>query len=135
MSQRQYSRHSHLGWGRSPCSVPGQQEEVQLPASGAGPDQTAPLLIISSQILPVQPPSAGSSGMQQCSGAAWPSPTGGCWGPALTTKALQTEEPHCPGAGLPDEHCPPRICLAFQDPAAAFPGPRRCMAEGLAQRK
>lgn len=27
MSQRQGSRHPHVGWGRSPCSVLGQQEK------------------------------------------------------------------------------------------------------------
>lgn len=79
MIQRQGTRHPRLGWGCTPCSVLGQQEEVQLPALGAGPDQTTPLLIIPSQILPVQPPSAGSPGMQQCGGAAaQPSPSRGC---------------------------------------------------------
>lgn len=67
MSQRHGSRHPQLGLGGSPCSVPGQEEEAvsssQLQVVGLTRQLHSSLL--PAQILPVQPPWAGSPGMQQ----------------------------------------------------------------------
>lgn len=109
MSQRQGSRHPHLGWGCSPCSVLGQQEKsssqpqvlglTRQPHSSSFPPKSC---LCS---LPQQEALGCSSVLEQPS-PAQPSSSRGCCGPSLTTKALQADRPHCPGAGLPDEALP-----------------------------
>lgn len=103
MSQRHGSRHPQLGLGGSPCSVLGQQEEAvsssQLQVLGLTDSPTPHYSLPKSCLgsFPWQEALRCSSVVRQ------PSPA---TPPALSTKALQAEQPHCPRAGLPSETLP-----------------------------
>lgn len=62
------------------------------------------------------------------------SPPGGC-GTPLTPKALQAEQPQCPGAGLPIEALPTPHLPGSPGSCCCLPQPTKGCTQGLAQRK